>query len=229
MGASSRNHACRMSGLTVPTSWIMRTCLRIVFGFPNWKTSLSCCRSSRRTTTKCSGSRKWEHSLIGLSITTTWMLNPCFYMGLAIYLFKGAVSLPGLSMKFLHGLFKLEFSLLCAVSVISWRMTTERYMCPQRGSQSTKTNCTGSGVQIIQNRFIGFGNNCFSDVIHFQRPGPICLSFLSSFKLPRLVEIVCNHCLGEPFFAQSNRTVVWSHRLRINGLFFGGFSRLLAS
>ena len=100
MGVSSRNHACRMSGLTMPASWIMRTCLRIVFCFPNWKTSLSCCRSSRRKTTKCSGSRKWEHLRIGLSITTTWMLNPCFYMGLAIYLFKGAVPLPGLSIKF---------------------------------------------------------------------------------------------------------------------------------
>ena len=37
MGASSRNHACRMSGLIVPTSWIMRTFLRIVLVFQTEK------------------------------------------------------------------------------------------------------------------------------------------------------------------------------------------------
>ena len=53
-GKLSKSWLLLLSGLTVPTSWIMMACLRIVVGFPNWKTSLSRHWSSMTTTSGCS-------------------------------------------------------------------------------------------------------------------------------------------------------------------------------
>ena len=64
-----------------------------------------------------------------------------------------------------------------------------------------------SVVQIMQNRFIGFGDGFF-DVIHFQWPDWVCRSFPSTLKLAVLVEIAHNRSGGgKPFFAQANRSV----------------------
>ena len=76
MEAARQSHGCHMSGLTVLTNWIMMACRWIVVGSQNWKTSLSCCRRSMRSASRCSGSREWEHLTVGWSITTIWMSAP---------------------------------------------------------------------------------------------------------------------------------------------------------
>ena len=107
MEAARQSHGCHMSGLTVLTNWIMMACRWIVVGSQNWKTSLSCCRRSMRSASRCSGSREWEHLTVGWSITTIWMPAPSwkhkkkggFYSGLCVDIFEDTVSLLGGSLQ----------------------------------------------------------------------------------------------------------------------------------
>ena len=82
-------------------------------------------------------------------------------------------------------------------------------------------------VQIIQNRFIGFGDGFF-DVIYFQRPDRFCGSFPSALKLAWLVKKVHNLGGGEPLFARANRSVLGSRGFGINSFLFDGRSRFLS-
>ena len=82
-------------------------------------------------------------------------------------------------------------------------------------------------MQIIQNRFIGFGDGFF-DVIYFQRPDRFCGSFPSALKLAWLVKKVHNLGGGEPLFARANRSVLGSRGFGINSFLFDGRSRFLS-
>lgn len=84
----------------------------------------------------------------------------------------------------------------------------------------------GALVQIIQNRFIGFGDG-FYDVVHFQRPDRSCGSFPFVLKLAELVKIAHNRRGGEPCLAQAKRSVMRGGGLGINGLFFDDKSGFL--
>lgn len=54
-------------------------------------------------------------------------------------------------------------------------------------------------MQMIQNRFIGFGDGFFN-VVDFQRPDRISGSFPPAFKLAGLVETADSRIGGKPFF-----------------------------
>lgn len=84
----------------------------------------------------------------------------------------------------------------------------------------------GAALQIIQNRFIGFGDS-FYDVVHFKRPDRICGSFAFVLKLAGLVKIAHNRRGGESCLAQAKRSVMRGGGLGINGLFFDDHSGFL--